>query len=204
MKLFTLKPASFPKDRIPEKLEEHNICVNKYAEMFFSHPAFSTEQTREMIIAAASLREIGLENGGTLDEIFRRLELIGARPCPPNTGLFLRLIWKDQPQSRNSVLSGTHRSPDQAVTVLSEIPDRDDAFPKGLYLRHVDGRLWLRGYVCDPSYRFSGSDLFAFEKQIPSCDHTGGLHRYGAFRSGSSEIHKIGHIPGYGFGITVI
>ena len=45
-----------------------------------------------------------------------------------------------------------------------EIIERDDELPKGLYLRNVDGRLWLRGYVCDSAYRFSSNDLFAFEK----------------------------------------
>ena len=162
MKRIALKTSPFPKDQIVRVLEEHNIFVNKYAEVFFSHPAFSTEHTEEMTIAVASLREIGLEDGATLNEIIQQLEKTGCGPCPVNTGLFLRLSWKDQPQSQNSVLSGTHRSPDQAVTVLSEIIERDDTFPKGLYLRNVDGRLWLRGYVCDSSYRFSGDDLFAF------------------------------------------
>ena len=164
MEFITLKRNPFPKNRISHKLEEHDILINRYAEVFLAHLAFSTENTREMTIAIASLREIGLENGGTLNEIFRQIEKSGFKPCPINTGLFLRFAWKNQPQSQNSVLSGTHGSPDQAVVVLSEPIETDDAFPKGLYLRNVDGRLWLRGYVCDSAYRFSGDDLFAFEK----------------------------------------
>ena len=166
MELITLKAKPFPKDQISKKLEEHKIFINRYAEEFFAHPTFSTEHTSEMIIAIASLREIGLENGATLNEIFRQIEKSCFKPCPTNTGLFLRFTWKDQPQSQNSILSGTHHSPDQAVTVLSEIIEKDDAFPKGLYLRNVDGRLWLRGYVCDSVHRFSSNDLFAFEKRI--------------------------------------
>ena len=107
------------------------------------------------------LEEIGLKNGAALHEIFRQAKKIGCRPCPENT---LRLAWKSQPQSRSSVLSGTHRSPAQSVVVLSEEMERDDAFPKGLYLRNADGILWLHGYAYDPAYRFSGADLFAFEK----------------------------------------
>ena len=164
MEFITLKRNPFPKNRISHKLEEHDILINRYAEVFLAHPAFSTENTREMTIAIASLREIGLENGGTLNEIFRQIEKSGFKPCPINTGLFLRFAWKNQPQSQNSVLSGTHGSPDQAVVVLSVPIETDDAFPKGLYLRNVDGRFWLRGYVCDSAYRFSGDDLFAFEK----------------------------------------
>ena len=164
MEFITMKRNPFPKNRISHKLVEHDILINRYAEVFLAHLAFSTENTREMTIAIASLREIGLENGGTLNEIFRQIEKSGFKPCPINTGLFLRFAWKNQPQSQNSVLSGTHGSPDQAVVVLSEPIETEDAFPKGLYLRNVDGRLWLRGYVCDSAYRFSGDDLFAFEK----------------------------------------
>lgn len=164
MEFMTLKENPFPKNQISRKLEEHNIFINRYAEVFFAHPTFSTENAREMIIAIGSLREIGLENGGTLNEIFQKIKECGFKPCPTNAGLFLRFTWKDQPQSQNSILSGTYCSPDQAVVVLSEQMETDDAFPKGLYLRNVDGRLWLRGYVCDSEYRFSGDDLFAFEK----------------------------------------
>lgn len=35
--------------------------------------------------------------------------------------------------------------------------------PRSLYLRKVEGVLWLRGYVCDAAYRWLGDDLFAFE-----------------------------------------
>ncbi len=164
MEFITLKADPFPKNQILKKLEEHNILINQYAEEFFVHPTFSTEHTKEMTIAIASLREIGLENGATLNEIFRQTEKICFKPCPTNTGLFLRFTWKNQPQSQNSILTGMHYSPEQAVVVLSEIIERDDSFPKGLYLRNVNGRLWLRGYVCDSEYRFSGNDLFAFEK----------------------------------------
>ena len=118
---------------------------------------------RELTVTVASLREIGLADGACLEELFRHIRGSRLRPCPPCTGLFLRLAWRDQPQSRNSVLSGTHSAPDLSVTVLSEIPEQSDAFPKGLYLRNVDGKLWLRGYICDAAYRFPGDALFAFE-----------------------------------------
>ncbi len=147
MEFIALKATQFPKNQILQKLEEHNILINQYAEEFFAHPTFSTEHTKETTIAIASLREIGLENGATLNEIFQQIEKTCFKACATNTGLFLRFTWKNQPQSQNSILSGTHCSPEQAVVVLSEIIERDDAFPKGLYLRNVDGRLWLRGYM---------------------------------------------------------
>ena len=165
MELMTLRPVPFPKEQISHKLEANNILTNRYAGIFFDHPAFSTENTREMTIAIVSLGEIGLENGATWNEIFHHIEKCGFKPCPPNTGLFLRIAWDNQPRSQNSVLTGMHGTPEQAVVVFSEQMEAEDAFPKGLYLRNVDGRLWLRGYVCDSAYLFSGHDLFAFEKR---------------------------------------
>ena len=48
---------------------------------------------------------------------------------------------------------------------LGPVPPAQACFSawKGLYLRNVDGKLWLRGYICDAAYRFPGDALFAFE-----------------------------------------
>ena len=164
MKEIKIKADSIPSDQIPEILKENGIFINRYADEYFSHPRFSMLHPEEMTVLIASLQEIGFENGATLNEIFVRISQIGLKPCPSSTGLFLRLAWIDQPKSSNSILSGTHSAPDQAVTVLSEILEKDDAFPKGLYLRNVDGKLWLRGYICDFEYRFPADALFAFSK----------------------------------------
>ena len=165
MEFFSLKAVPFPK-----KIRSHasrkgrhpyqSVCRN-----LLLPPGFFDRTCRKHDPCyCLLLEEIGLKNGAALHEIFRQAKKIDCRPCPENTGLFLRLAWKSQPQSRSSVLSGTHRSPEQSVVVLSEETKRDDAFPKGLYLRNADGILWLHGYAYDPAYRFSGADLFAFEK----------------------------------------
>ncbi len=160
---FLIKRMPLTKDQALQKLKERGILINHYAEEFISHPCFSAGQPGEMTVTISSLKELGLEKGATFDELFQHIRGTRLKPCPPDTGIFLRLAWTDQPQSRNSVLTGTHNSPDRAVTVLSEKFEIDDAFPKGLYLRNVAGTLWLRGYVCDSEYRFPDDALFAFE-----------------------------------------
>ena len=164
MKRIVLKTESLAADQIIRMLEENHILMNDYARMYIAHPRFFSRQSEEVSVVIASLQETGLETGATLNEIFRHIETSGLKPCSPETGAFLRLQWKEQPQSRNSVLSGTHSAPDSAVTVLSELLEEDDAFPKGLYLRNVDGSLWLRGYICDLTYRFPEDALFAFQE----------------------------------------
>ena len=125
MNQMTLKTKSLSFDQVCNLLKEHGIFTNHYAEEYFSHPRFSIGHSEEITVTIASLREIGLENGATLDEIFLHISKIGFQPCAPSTALFLRLVWKDQPQSQNSILSGTHNSPNQAVTVLSEIIEKE-------------------------------------------------------------------------------
>ena len=155
--------GNISKDQILNTLEEHSICINRYAKEFFSHPRFRVESERRITVTIAALSEIGFDNGATLTEVLQRLPDLGLKPCPPETGPFLRLVWTDQPKSSSAILTGTHEAPDRAVTVLSDILEHNDAFPKGLYLRNVDGVLWLRGYICDSEYRFPGDAMFAFE-----------------------------------------
>lgn len=159
----SIKRVPMTAEQSMQMLKERGILTNRYAEKYISSLCFSARGPEEITVVIASLEESGLERGASLDELFRRIKGTQFRPCPPDTGFFLRLAWTDQPQSQNSILSGTHSSPDQAVTVLSEMLERDDTFPKGLYLRKVDGNLWLRGYVCDSDYRFPGDALFALE-----------------------------------------
>ena len=165
MKYISVKAVPFPKKHLPDILKKYAIYTNAYAEKYFAHPEFHTDCfPNEVQIVITSLQELGFRQGATLKEISEVLPGFLLKPCPASTGLFLRIAWKKQEQSSNSVLTGTHQAPDQAVTVFSQVLEADDTFPKGLYLRNVDGKLWLRGYVCDNEYRWSCDDLFAFEK----------------------------------------
>ena len=165
MKRIPLSVFPTAAEEIQGMLEAGGIGVNPYAEAFLAHPGFPAREPGALTVVIAPLRDVGFETGATLEELLQGLAGRGLRPCPPCTGLFLRLAWQEQPQSGNSVLTGTHSAPDQSVTVLSEPLERRDDFPKGLYLRHVDGRLWLRGYVCDGEYRFPPDTLFAFAEE---------------------------------------
>lgn len=164
MKTISVRFDRVERDTLPGLLEENAVSVNAYAEEFFSHPSFGSETGKGMApVVIASLAELGFEDGATSQEILERIPFLGLKPCRSAAGLYLRLAWKDQPKSRNSILSGQHHAPDGSVTVFSIPLEQDDSFPKGLYLRNVDGRLWLRGYVCDASYRWSCDDFLAFE-----------------------------------------
>lgn len=153
-------------------LAEERILLNGYARQYMGHPGFRTEKAGEITVILGPLAELGLPQGGRYPDLFAAARRMGLRPCRPSGGLFLRLHCRDQARSKNSLLSGTHQAPEGAITVLSEFLEPEDSFPKGLYLRNVDGALWLRGYLCDDTYLWSPEDVFALEKAGP-CPHQG-------------------------------
>ncbi|MBQ1531873.1 MAG: hypothetical protein IIZ57_07025 [Solobacterium sp.] len=59
MKQFTLDPVPFEKDQIKRILDENDVLINHYAEEYFSHPDFMTDQTETVHIVITSLHEIG-------------------------------------------------------------------------------------------------------------------------------------------------
>ena len=165
MKELILSVGPIDKEGISAALREGNIYLNGYAEAYMAHPDFRGPIGEEEIrLVICRLEELGAAEGCVFGEIGGLAARRGLRVCRPWVGPLLRLEMTEQEMSRNSILSGQHRAPDGAVTVFSELLSGDDAFPKGLYLRNVEGRLWLRGYVCDGLHVWSGKDLLAFEK----------------------------------------
>lgn len=128
-----------------------------------AHPAFD-ERARETVrIVERTVAEFGLTDGGTRTQIFAAAEEHGLGLCPVVTGPYLRLAWSAQADSSTSVMSTGHSS-EGALNVASPALDDDVEFPKGFYLRVVDGQLWLRGYRCDDLYVFSPDVRFAFRQ----------------------------------------
>lgn len=162
----TIQTKPIEKSKVLDILKANNINFNEYAELIFEHSNFHIEGLPSQIkLVMCSLAELGLTNGAVFEEIVTKANACGLCMCHASTGIFLRLSYISQVESKDSVLCGTHRSPEGAVVVLSELLEQDDAFPRGLYLRNVDGQLWLRGYVCDKTYAWAPDDVFAFEKR---------------------------------------
>lgn len=169
MQEITISTFPVAQGAVLDVLNANSIQVNEYARVFFSHRHFDAESLAPQItLVLCSLAELGIARDAVLTEIAAKARARGLCLCHAGTGLFLRLAYVQQPQSRNPVLSGAQRSPDGAVVAFSEFLEQDDDFPKGLYLRNVDGQLWLRGYVCDDEYRWPADTIFAFEKRAAS------------------------------------
>lgn len=146
-----------------EALDARGVLLNVHAETLLGHEAFDARAQEQISVVERSVAELDLTDA-TLPEIFTAARRHGLALCPPDTGPYLRLALASQQNAPDSVMS-TGRSPTAALTVASEPLSDDVEFPKGFYLRVVDGQHWLRGYRCDDEHRFSADDRFAFQLQ---------------------------------------
>lgn len=144
-------------------LDARDVLVNAHAETLLDHRSFDVRDSEQISVVERSVADLGLADA-TLPEIFAAAREHGLGHCPPDTGPYLRLAISSQQNAPDSVMS-TGRSPTAALTVATEPLSDDVEFPRGFYLRVVDGKLWLRGYRCDDEYRFSAEDRFAFQLQ---------------------------------------
>ncbi len=82
--------------------------------------------------------------------------------CPMELGPHFRLQYLDQPEGSIGHPVTQHRAPPGSITIASEPLEADHSFPKGFYLRRIEGTLWLRGYCCDDENIWDPEDRLAF------------------------------------------
>ena len=140
----------------------HDILLNGYAEMLLDHAVFDRRDDEEIDIVECSVGDLGLDGSAPLVDVFTAADEQGLTLCPPDTGPYLRLAMTSQANAPDSILSAG-RSPAGSIKVASAPLSDDVEFPKGFYLRVVEGQQWLRGYRCDDEYLFSPVDRFAFQ-----------------------------------------
>lgn len=141
-------------------LGECGIQLNESARTLLAHRCFEAREPERLDVVRRSLAQLGLAGGGTLPEIFAAVRARGFAPLPADAGPYLRLAYREQEQAPDSVLSAG-RAPTGAVHVLSLPLSAEDEYPKGFYLRVVDGVTWLRGFRCDDEYVWPADSVFA-------------------------------------------
>lgn len=142
-------------------LTSRNINLNAHAETLLGADVFDRGAPRVVTVTERTVAALGGAEGATLPEILELAREGGLLTCPADTGPYLRLTLNDQATSADSVMS-TGRAPEGSLTIASAPLSDDDDYPKGFYLRVVDGRPWLRGYRCDDEHIRSGGDRFVF------------------------------------------
>jgi hypothetical protein len=113
-------------------------------------------------IVEITVGNLGFHEGATTLEIFKRALELGLELCPIELGPYLRLEYLNQPEWNSGSNTQKHQAPPGSITIASEIVTEDNDFPKGFYLRKINGELWLRGYIADQSHVWNPHDHFIF------------------------------------------
>jgi hypothetical protein len=151
-----------------DELRTADVLLNTHAETLLAALDFDGFPARVLVVEERTVAELGFAGGATLPEILESAADHGLALCPVEAGPFLRLAIVEQLDAGESARSsGT--APVGSLTIASAALSADDAFPKGFYLRVVDGRRWLRGYRCDADHQWSPGDRFLFSiDDLPS------------------------------------
>ena len=162
----TVEVGGLTKSQLIQKLQQHSILMNEYGERLLADDKFTTSDTKYSLkTVELTVRNLGFPDGATMPQIFKRASELGLELCPLELGPHLRLEYLDQPEGYSGNPLQRHQAPSGSITIASEILSEDDDFPKGFYLRQINGVLWLRGYIADHLHVWNPDDHFIFCQQ---------------------------------------
>jgi hypothetical protein len=151
------------KTQLIEKLQQSFILMNEYGERLFADDRFTTSEIKYTLqTVELTVGDLGFPDGATTTLIFTKARELGLELCPLELGPYLRLEYLDQTEGYSGDSLQRHQAPSGSITIASEILTEDDDFPKGFYLRKINGVLWLRGYRADHLHVWNSHDQFVF------------------------------------------
>lgn len=158
-----IEVGGFTKPQLLKKLQQHSILMNESGERLFTDQRFTTSETRYCLeTVELTVRDLCFPQGATSVQLFNRASELGLELCPLELGPHLRLQYLDQPEGYLGKPLRQHQAPYGSITIASKIFTEDEDFPKGFYLRRIDGVLWLRGYRAGRQHVWNPEDHFIF------------------------------------------
>ncbi|MFD1885502.1 helicase [Paenibacillus wenxiniae] len=152
------------REELMKQLQQSSIHLNAYAEMLLADERFMISSTRYSLhTVELTARNLGFPDGATTEQMFTKAQQLGLKLCPLELAPYLRMQYIDQPEDMEGEVRH-NQAPSGSVTVASEPISEEDTFPKGFYLRHMHGELWLRGYCADDLHSWNANDRFIFVK----------------------------------------
>ena len=159
----TIKVGGLTKPQLIQKMIQHSICMNKLGKVLFGDDLFTvTAETYSLKTVELTIHDLGFAEGATAAQIFEKAKNLGLELCPLELGPYLRIECLDQPEGYTGRLSQQNQAPNGSITIASKPLKQNDNFPKGFYLRRIEGVLWLRGYVADDEHVWKPDDHFVF------------------------------------------
>ncbi|WP_436371575.1 helicase [Cytobacillus sp. BC1816] len=158
-----IEVGGLTKSELIQKLQQCSILMNAYGEKLLADDKFTTSDTKYTLqTVELTVGDLGFPDGAATAQIFKKASEIGLELCPLELGPYLRLEYLDQPEDYSGNPLQRNQAPSGSITIASEILCEDDDFPKGFYLRRINGVLWLRGYIADYLHVWNPNDHFIF------------------------------------------
>jgi hypothetical protein len=138
--------------------------MNPYAYQLFESEKFALSDNKKTIeLVDYSITELGFSNKVTTEQMKERINTLGLSFCPLEVAPYLRISLIHQEEKQEIT---KYEAPPGSLTVLSEpLFPENPQFPKGFYLRKIEGELWLRGYIADDSHKWNLEDRFVLMKR---------------------------------------
>lgn len=167
---FSLWVGGLSKEELLAALRQAQVQMNAHAMELIQDERFETSaQPYQIEIALATPAGLGLAAGGNDAQLLDAAAGAGLHPCTLEVAPYLRLQTTEQAEDHGVDTRTERGAPRGSITVASLPPSDDEEFPRGLYLRRIDGQLWLRAYRSWPGHLWSPDDVFAFACQAPNC-----------------------------------
>lgn len=162
----TVSVGGFTKTELLHELQRNSILMNPYAERLFASDFLTMTQTQYRVkTVELAVGNLGFSQAVTIPEIYERAGEVGLGLCPLELGPYLRLHYLEQPEGYLGKPSRENQAPYGSITVASEKFTDDEDFPKGFYLRRINGVLWLRGYRSNIDQLWESDVHFVFVEQ---------------------------------------
>jgi hypothetical protein len=143
------------------RLARNGVQLNEAAKVLFASDKFTTSPVRSRLgTVELAVRDLGFPQGATMSDLYASATRRGLLLCPLELAPHLRLQFLDQAEGFLGQPLTQHRAPPSSIIIASQILSDDDEFPKGFYLRRINGTLWLRGYwsgldhICEPDEHY--------------------------------------------------
>jgi hypothetical protein len=153
------------KGELLDRLRSNSIALNRYAEMIFDSDCFTTSKEKSRVSTIElEVQGLGFPQGATLADILATAATAGLGCCPLELAPHIRLQYVDQPEGATGQAARPHQTPPGAIIIVSAPLEEEDDFPRGFYLRRIDGVLWLRGYCAPITHIHAPDEHFLFRE----------------------------------------
>ncbi|MFZ4662485.1 MAG: helicase [Caldilineaceae bacterium] len=143
--------------------QRNAILLNEAAEQLFASHHFTTAETPHACTTIElTVRDLGFPHGAITATIDTKAAALGHCLCPLQLGPLFRLHYLDQPEGYWGQPVRQYQAPRGLITIASAPLTPDDDFPKGFYVRRIQGELWLRGYRAGPDHVWAADDHLLF------------------------------------------